>query len=178
MLSAVIVLDAYSSSVQGLTLLIIIGVSLAVQQEYRPFATDSLNRLEYGALVLTGLHIYVGLYLAPQTLGTIAETILFIVALLSSLVYCWLWQWVARHSRSSAGIRSIVPHVLGKGPDRLYRLVGDADPAPRSATLNPNATMKDLYWYAFKKNEGNELVVLEAIHECSSDSIDSPTETI
>ena len=80
-----------SNTIQALLAFFILMISLLLQIIMRPYHHESLNKLEIFSIITAGTTIYCGLFFLTEELDDIYNLILFIIILLSNLIFICYW---------------------------------------------------------------------------------------
>ena len=84
-------LDTVSITVQGLVAFFILIVSLLLQNSRQPYKHHTLNKLETYAIITAGTTIYCGLFYLTESLAELVNIFLFIIILLSNMLFVVYW---------------------------------------------------------------------------------------
>ena len=118
MISIAVFFNQVSAAIQGLTIVLIIIISLFMQYEFKPFNSSELNHLELESLMTATLTLYCGLYYLDGIDKTL-ELILFLIIAAGNIFFCVLWlYWMM--SAISDMVAKIFPHL------QFYCKKGDA----------------------------------------------------
>ena len=74
------------TSVQALSLIVVLICALYLQYEYKPYNKHQLNHMEMEAIFTSAITIYCGMFYLTESIGNEFKTILFLVIVLFSLV--------------------------------------------------------------------------------------------
>ena len=82
-----------NTSVQALTLIVVLVVGLYLQYEFKPFSNHHLNHMETEAILTATVTIYCGMYYLTQTIGNEFMTILFIIIIMGNSYFLFFWLY-------------------------------------------------------------------------------------
>ena len=84
-------LKAISIPVQALCVLILLIISLHIQNQIQPFMSSDLNQMEFRSILVATVTIYSGLYFLTQDLDQSTKLILFITMIVANLYFFIYW---------------------------------------------------------------------------------------
>ena len=82
-----------NTSVQALTLIIVLVIGLYLQYEFKPFSKHHLNNMETEAIMTATVTIYCGMYYLTQSIGNEFMTILFIIIIIGNSYFLFFWLY-------------------------------------------------------------------------------------
>jgi hypothetical protein len=100
-------LSNLSVSVQALTVMIVLLLSLHIQNSYQPYNHASLNQMEVRSILVANLTIYCGLYYLTGDLSEIAKLSFFIIIVVSNAYFLYYWILKLLEASSSVLISKI-----------------------------------------------------------------------
>ena len=80
-----------SVNIQALTVMIILLVSLHVQNAYTPYSHPDLNKMEVRSILVSAVTIYCGLYFLTGTLGNNTKLIFFFIIVIANAYFLLYW---------------------------------------------------------------------------------------
>ena len=173
-----VILGNISTQVQALTVMIVLLMCIYLQSKYTPFTQISLNQCELRAILVGAITIYSGLFYLTNDLDEGSKVFFFVVIVVVNIYFIIYWI----RSFCGVGLQGVfakipflrrlcikktrdgfednmfrleekVPHVLGQGVDKLYRL--HTDLANESKLSTPNGgeirEMRDLFLEVINK---------------------------
>ena len=79
-----------STSVQALTVFILLNLSLFVHVNLGPYISNELNNMELKALATSAITLYCGLYYLTQGINSVLQVFLFILILLGNISFFYI----------------------------------------------------------------------------------------
>ena len=113
-----------NTSVQALTLIIVLVIGLYLQYEFKPFSKHHLNNMETEAIMTATVTIYCGMYYLTQSIGNEFMTILFIIIIMGNSYFLFFWLYYMFQA---------VIDLLAKFVPFLKKLKGKREPYPEYA---------------------------------------------
>ena len=156
MIAAFVFLASVSITVQSLTVLAILLLSLFLQILINPFYERSLNRLEIKSILVSAITIYSGLYYSTGQLGFSVNILLFVIIVLANAYFLMSW------------LRLIFPVLLRSIRERIagwfkwgkkYRMQGMVSPVTAD---NPDKVSSSIDLFSSDITEQRNLSVGEA----------------
>lgn len=90
---AVTMLPDSQKLAKGVIVLFITTVSLAYHINERPFIVNKLNEIEYSAILVSAVTIYVGLFYLDDSFGEGMKAFFFIVILFTNIRFFLIWLY-------------------------------------------------------------------------------------
>ena len=79
------------TSVQALSLIVVLICALYLQYEYKPYNKHQLNHMEMEAIFTSAITIYCGMFYLTESIGNEFKTILFLVIVLGNVYFMFYW---------------------------------------------------------------------------------------
>ena len=150
-------MQSLSESVQALTVVLLLLLSLYLQYEYKPYNKKQLNHMEFEAVLTACLTIYCGLYYLTNEIGEGFKSFLFFVIVAGNAYF--LIYWIYYMARAFLDIISeIIP--------ALKKITGKLDPYPEIVNFEPFVKQGSY------KNHEDEEIVYTALPKLQTESVE------
>ncbi|CAG9309797.1 unnamed protein product [Blepharisma stoltei] len=170
-----------STSIQALTVTILLIACLHLQYTHQPYNGTQLNRMELRSILVSSITIYCGLYFLTESLSSEAKLFFFWIIVLANIYFLYYWvnkmfgagcQIISNkipclRKRFSRRVNDLLEdkifennegmqHVKVKDGDKFFSLIyGDGENSLKVQPFQPELTMKD--WFLHMVEDQNKL---------------------